>query len=90
MRRKGRQRILSPVPSPSPRMVTMREATETKPNAAPSQFYGDVCDDFEHWNKTFERIGRANRWRPERKVELLPAYLRARAADFYEDLDQDI
>lgn len=67
----------------------MREATETKSNVTPSKFYGDVGEDFENWIKTFERIGRANRWGPDRKVELLPAYLRGRAADFYEDLDQD-
>lgn len=90
MGRKGRQRSLSPIPSSSPRMVTMREATDTKSNVTPSKFYGDVGEDFENWIKTFERIGRANRWGPDRKVELLPAYLRGRAADFYEDLDQDI
>lgn len=90
MGRKGRQRSLSPVPSLSSGMVTIREAIETKSNVTPSKFYGNACDEFENWIKTFERIGRANRWGPDRKVELLLAYLRDCAADFYEDLDQAI
>lgn len=67
MRRKGRLRSLSPVPSSSPRMVTIRQVKETKSNVTPSKFYGDVGEDFENWIKTFERIGRANKSGPREK-----------------------
>lgn len=71
-------------------MVTMRDATETKSNVNSFKFYGDVGEDFENWIQTFKRIGRANKWGPDKNAELLPEYLRGRAADFYEDFDQDI
>lgn len=67
-------------------MVTIREAIETKSNVTSSKFYGNACDKFENWIKTFERIGRANGLGLDREVELLLAYLRDCAADFYEDL----
>ena len=56
----------------------------------PSKFYGDVSSDIESWLKEFDRVSVANRWDNSRKLEILPAYLRDRAADYFEDLDQEI
>ena len=61
-----------------------------KSQVTPSKFYGEVGEDFESWIKTFDRISKANRWKDERKAEMLPAYLRGRAADYFEDLDSSI
>ncbi|CAG2250777.1 unnamed protein product [Mytilus edulis] len=95
--RKTRNRSLSPAPSVSVVRTPIsstpherRDLPETKSQVTPSKFFGDVGEDFESWIKIFDRISRANRWSDGRKGEMLPAYLRGRAADYFEDLDSEI
>ena len=77
--------------TPVPDIQFVRHDTPgVKSQVTPSKFYGEVGEDFESWIKTFERISRANRWRDDRKAEMLPAFLRGRAADFFEDLDSSV
>ena len=56
---------------------------------SPSKFYGDGKEDVEKWIRSFERISTANQWNEERMAEVLPALLRDRAADFWEELPVD-
>ncbi|VDI47414.1 Hypothetical predicted protein [Mytilus galloprovincialis] len=95
--RKTRNRSLSPAPSVSVVRTPIsstpherRDLPEVKSQVTPSKFFGDVGEDFESWIKIFDRISRANRWSDGRKGEMLPAYLRGRAADYFEDLDSEI
>ena len=49
-------------------------------------FSGKANEDFDKWFRDFKRIARANRWNDECSLEILPAYLRGKAADIYENL----
>ena len=49
-------------------------------------FSGKANENFDKWFRDFKRIGRANRWSDECSLEILPAYLRGKAADIYENL----
>ena len=42
------------------------------------------------WNmKLFDRIAKANGWSKEKKTITIPAFLRDRAAEHYESLEED-
>ncbi|CAC5413297.1 unnamed protein product [Mytilus coruscus] len=95
--RETRNRSLSPAPSVSVVRTPIsskprerRDLLEVKSQVTPSKFFGKVGEDFESWIKIFDRISRANRWSDGRKGKMLPAYLRGRAADYFEDLDIEI
>ena len=60
-----------------------------KITVSPSKFYGDEKEDVEKWLRSFERISTANRWNEDRMGEVLPALMRDRAADFWEELPKD-
>lgn len=55
----------------------------------PTSFYGNLDEDIDSWLKNFARIAIANEWDYEKKSITLPAFLRDRAAEFYESLDED-
>ena len=51
------------------------------------QFYsGKLNDDFEQWLELFELIASANEWEEQRKLKVLPAYLRGNALEQYRSL----
>eukprot|EP00794_Sanderia_malayensis_P005889 gene5889-biopygen4891 len=56
----------------------------------PSKFFGERGDDVEKWLKSFERIARANGWSERRQCEILPAFLRVRAAEFFDELPEEL
>lgn len=70
-------------------MEDKSKTTSSRMFASPSKYYGDLTTDVESWLKEFNRIAAANKWDTQRKTEVLPAFLRDRAADFFEDLEQD-
>ena len=49
-------------------------------------FYGKFNDDFELWFELFELVANANSWSDDRKVKVLPAYLRENALGHYRSL----
>ena len=55
----------------------------------PPKFYGETSEDFEKWFKSFERSARSNGWSVKRQVDVLPAFLRDRAADYWEELPEE-
>ena len=63
-------------------------APEEQPKTVvqPSKFFGEPGDDIEKWLKSFERISKANGWSQKRQCDILPAFLRDRAAEFYDEL----
>ena len=63
-------------------------APEEQPKTVvqPSKFFGEPGDDIEKWLKSFERISEANGWSQKRQCDRLPAFLRDRAAEFYDEL----
>ena len=56
----------------------------------PNKFFGEPGEDIEKWLKSFERVSKANNWSATRQRDVLPAFLRERAAEFYEELPDDI
>ena len=52
----------------------------------PPKFYGEPGEDVEKWFKSFDRAARANGWSNKRQIDILPAFLRDRAADFWDEL----
>ena len=52
----------------------------------PTKFFGEPGEDVEKWLKSFDRISKANGWTEKRQTEILPAFLRDRAAEFYDEL----
>ncbi|XP_070570959.1 uncharacterized protein [Ptychodera flava] len=75
------------IDTPVARYPDMAGYTEARTVVTPSRFYGRLGDDVETFLKEFDRAARANRWTDERKAEILPAYLREFAADFWNDLN---
>ena len=73
-------------PAPSD-IANMAEAG--KNTASPSKFYSDGKKDVEKWLRSFERVAEASQWKEECMVEVLPAVLRDRAADFWKELTAD-
>lgn len=63
---------------------------DVKDIVKPTIFYGNLDDDIDSWIKNFNRIARANNWNEERKKNILPAFLRDRAADYFESLDESV
>eukprot|EP00794_Sanderia_malayensis_P011762 gene11762-biopygen9426 len=55
----------------------------------PSKLFGDPGDDIENWLESFERIARANGWSERRQFEILPAFLRGRAAGLFDELPEE-
>ncbi len=52
----------------------------------PSKFFGEPGEDIEKWLKSFERVAKANNWTEKRQVDILPAFLRDRAAEIFDEL----
>ena len=76
------------VEPPQPETLAIM-AEAGKNTVTPSKFYGDGREDVDKWLRSFERVAKANQWKEERMAEILPAVLRDRAADFWEDLTED-
>ncbi len=55
----------------------------------PTKFFGEPGEDIEKWLKSFDRVAKANNWNSRRQCDILPAYLRDRAAEFYDELSPD-
>lgn len=66
------------------------QPTSYKDIVKPNLFFGNLDEDIDSWLKNFDRIAIANEWNLEKKRTTLPAFLRDRAAEFYESLDEDI
>ena len=66
-----------------------REET-SKTVVQPNKFFGEPGEDIEKWLKSFERVSKANNWSEMRQKDVLPAFLRERAAEFYDELPSDI
>ena len=64
--------------------ISMEEPPKTVVH--PIKFFGEPRKDIEKWFKNFERMSRANGWSEKRQIEILPAFLRDRAAEFYDEL----
>ena len=79
--RKARDTELSFV---SPPLRVMEESPKTVVH--PTKFFGEPGEDVEKWLKSFDRISKANGWSERRQIEILPAFLRDRAAEFYDEL----
>ena len=52
-------------------------------------FFGNLDEDFDSRIKNFDRIAKANGWSKEKKTITIPAFLRNRAAEHYESLEED-
>ena len=52
----------------------------------PTKLFGEPGEDVEKWLTSFERISKANGWSQKRQIESLPAFLRDRAAELYDEL----
>ena len=79
--RRAKDIDLTPV---TPSLLNMEEPPKTVVH--PSKFFGEPGEDVEKWLKDFERISKANGWSYKRQVDILPAFLRDRAAIFYDEL----
>ena len=79
--RKARDTELSFV---TPPLRVMEESPKTVVH--PTKFFGEPGEDVEKWLKSFDRISKANGWSERRQIEILPAFLRDRAAEFYDEL----
>ena len=69
---------------------TKEREESTRNIVQPCKFYGEPGDDVEKWLKSFDRISKANNWSGRRQREILPAFLRERAAEFYDELPSDL
>ena len=79
--RKARDTELSFV---TPPLRVMEESPKTVVH--PTKFFGEPGEDVEKWLKSFYRISKANGWSERRQIEILPAFLPDRAAEFYDEL----
>ena len=59
---------------------------ESKTVVQPTKFFGKTGEDVEKWLKSFDRISKANGWTEKRQCDILPAFLREHAAEFYDEL----
>ena len=68
--------------------VLLPRAPEEQPKTVvqPTKFFGEPGDDIEKWLKSFDRISKANGWSQKRQCDILPAFLRDHAAEFYDEL----
>ena len=55
----------------------------------PCTFFGNLDDVFDSWIKKFDRITKENGWSKGKKSITVPAFLRDRAAEHYESLEED-
>ncbi len=67
-----------------------RRDDSTKTVVQPTKFFGEPGEDIEKWLKSFDRISKANNWPEKRQRDILPAFLRERAAEFYDELEGDL
>ena len=70
------------------KVINYKVTTQTKEIVKPTLFYGNLDEDIDSWLKNYDRISVANEWSEERKLTTLPAFLRDRAADYYETLEE--
>ena len=68
----------------TPPLRGMEESSKTVVH--PTKFFGEPGEDVEKRLKSFDRISKANGWSERRQIEILPAFLRDRAAEFYDEL----
>ena len=73
--------------SPKPDLVQTNHLSDI---VKPTIFFGNLDEDIDSWIKNFNRIARANQWNLERKLYTMPAFLRDRAAEYYESLDDHV
>ena len=71
---------------------SISEPREESPKTVvqPSKFFGEPGEDVEKWLRSFERTSKANNWSITRQRDVLPAFLRERAAEFYDELSSDL
>ena len=59
---------------------------ESKTVVQPIKFFGEPGEDIEKWLKSFDRVATANNWSERRQCDILPAYLRDKAAEHFDEL----
>ena len=59
---------------------------ESKTVVQPIKFFGEPGEDIEKWLKCLDRVAKANNWSEKRQCDILPAYLRDRAAEYFDEL----
>lgn len=64
--------------------------SQTSTVIKPCPFFGNLDEDFDSWIKNFDRIAKANGWSKEKKTITIPAFLRDRAAEHYESLEEEV
>ena len=71
-------------------LTPRRRVVEEQPKTVvqPSKFFGEPGEDIEKWLKGFKRISKANGWSEKRQCDILPAFLRDRAAEYYDELQE--
>ena len=52
----------------------------------PNKLFGERGECIKNWLKSFERLSKAKNWTEKRQSDILPAFLRDRAAEFYDEL----
>ena len=63
-----------------------KQDDESRNVVHPPKFYGEPEEDIEKWFKSFDRAARANGWSSKRQIDIIPAFLRDRAADYWDEL----
>ena len=59
---------------------------ESKTVVQPIKLFGEPGEDVEKWFKSFDRVAKANNWSEKRQCYILPAYLRDRAAEYFDEI----
>ena len=74
--------------SSSPFVLLLRALPEEQPKTVvqPTKFFGEPGDDIGKRFKSFHQISKANGWIQKRQCDILPAFLRDCAAEFYDEL----
>ena len=85
---RARAAMMADEPSPflAVRLRDNERETESKAVVQLTKFFGETGKDIEVWLKSFDRISKANGWTDKRQCDILPAFLRERAAEFYDEL----
>lgn len=89
MPKKRRQGALDESVCELPTIPNTSQISSSSTIIKPCPFFGNLDEDFDAWIKNFDRIAKANGWSKEKRCITIPAFLRDRAAEHYESLEED-
>lgn len=89
MPKKRRQGALDESVCELPNIPNTSQISSSSTIIKPCPFFGNLDEDFDAWIKNFDRIAKANGWSKEKRCITIPAFLRDRAAEHYESLEED-